>query len=60
MLTRRKLFGSIAAFAMVLSAMPAMADPDAALAALQGNVLSKGPNGEDPSPAADLTLRSYA
>ena len=35
---------------------PAFADPDAALAALQTTVLSKGPNGEDPSPAADLVL----
>jgi ribose transport system substrate-binding protein len=56
MLTRRKLLGSIAAFAMVFTALPAMADPDAALAALQDNVLSKGPNGEDPSPASALSL----
>ncbi|MEZ5778844.1 MAG: substrate-binding domain-containing protein [Paracoccaceae bacterium] len=39
----------------VLSA-PAFADPDAALAALQSEVLSKGPNGEEPTPAADLAL----
>lgn len=35
---------------------PAFADPDAALAALESKVLSKGPNGEEPSPASDLTL----
>jgi ribose transport system substrate-binding protein len=35
---------------------PAFADPDAALAALQFTVLSKGPNGEEPSPASDLVL----
>ncbi|MDE0306818.1 MAG: substrate-binding domain-containing protein [Albidovulum sp.] len=36
--------------------VPATADPDAALADLQATVLSKGPNGEDPSAAGDLTL----
>lgn len=56
MFTRRNLFGSIAAIAVALAPVPAVADPDTALAALQGNVLSKGPNGEDPSPAADLAL----
>lgn len=36
---------------------PAMAaDPDAALADLQNTVLSKGPNGEDPSPASSISL----
>ena len=35
---------------------PAYADPDAALAELSKQVWSKGPNGEDPSPASDLTL----
>lgn len=32
------------------------ADPDAALADLQNTVLSKGPNGEDPSPASSISL----
>lgn len=41
-----------------LMATPGLADPDAALAALEGTVLSKGPNGEDPSPASDLVLSS--
>jgi ribose transport system substrate-binding protein len=58
MFTRRTLMGSVAAVAIALSAMPAVADPTAALAALQESVLSKGPNGEDPSPAADLSLSS--
>ncbi len=56
MFTRTTLMGSVAAVAIALSAMPAAADPTAALAALQEGVLSKGPNGEDPSPAADLSL----
>lgn len=33
-------------------------DPTSALAALQGRVLSKGPNGEEPSPASSLSLTS--
>lgn len=56
MSTRSLLLGSIAAAVIALGAAPAIADPAAALAALQENVLSKGPNGEDPSPAADLSL----
>jgi len=56
MSTRSILMGSIAAAVIALGAVPAIADPAAALAALQENVLSKGPNGEDPSPAADLSL----
>ncbi|MEQ8701527.1 MAG: sugar ABC transporter substrate-binding protein, partial [Bauldia litoralis] len=36
--------------------MPAYADPDSALADLESTVLSKGPNGEDPSPASSLEL----
>jgi len=56
MFTRRTLMGTVAAFAIALHAAPAAADPAAALAALQENVLSKGPNGEDPSPASDLSL----
>src|SRR5258708_30318748 len=31
-------------------------DPAKALAALQGKVLSKGPNGEEPSPASAVSL----
>jgi ribose transport system substrate-binding protein len=31
-------------------------DPDAALAELEKNVLSTGPNGESPTPAAEITL----
>lgn len=56
MFNRRTLLGTVAAFAIALNAVPATADPTAALAALQESVLSKGPNGEDPSPAADLSL----
>ncbi len=56
MFTRRTMMGTVAAFAIALNAAPAAADPAAALAALQENVLSKGPNGEDPSPASDLSL----
>ena len=57
MLTRRSLLGSAASLALV-AALPgrAFADPDAALALLQETVLSKGPNGEDPSPASDVVL----
>ncbi|MDX0494805.1 substrate-binding domain-containing protein [Sinorhizobium medicae] len=57
MFTRRNLLGSAAAIAMILvAAVPALADPDAALAKLQETVLSKGPSGEDPSPASSVTL----
>ncbi|MDA0892765.1 MAG: substrate-binding domain-containing protein, partial [Proteobacteria bacterium] len=56
MFTRRILMGSVAAFAMALNTMPATADPAEALATLQETVLSKGPNGENPSPATDLSL----
>ncbi|MDE0114516.1 MAG: substrate-binding domain-containing protein [Albidovulum sp.] len=45
-----------AAIALGSFGVPATADPDAALADLQATVLSKGPNGEDPSAASDLTL----
>ena len=49
---------TIAAAALALGplSLPASADPDSALAALQGTVLSKGPNGEDPSSSSDLML----
>ena len=57
MLTRRSLMGSATALALFMGiAAPAFADPDAALAKLQETVLSKGPSGEDPSPASDVVL----
>ncbi|OJY68542.1 MULTISPECIES: substrate-binding domain-containing protein [unclassified Rhizobium] len=58
MITRRTLLATTAALAALslTTALPAFADPDAALAALQEKVLSKGPNGEDPSPASSVTL----
>ncbi|WP_136646458.1 substrate-binding domain-containing protein [Tabrizicola sp. YIM 78059] len=57
MLTRRSLMGSATALALLMGiAAPAFADPDAALAKLQETVLSKGPSGEDPSPASDVVL----
>jgi len=59
MIARRNILGSAAAaaaLALTLSAAPAVADPSAALAALQETVLSKGPSGEEPSPATDLKL----
>lgn len=56
MITRRTLLCS-AVIAMAIGvAGPAFADPDAALAKLQETVLSKGPSGEDPSPASSVTL----
>ncbi len=50
--------GAVTAAILAASAstLPASADPDAALAKLQTQVLSKGPNGEEPSPASDLVL----
>ncbi len=54
-----KTFGRATAAAFLATgvlAAPALSDPDAALAALQSEVLSKGPNGETASLAADLTL----
>ncbi|PHP26471.1 sugar ABC transporter substrate-binding protein [Limimaricola cinnabarinus] len=51
--------GRAAAAAFVAAgvlAAPALADPDAALAELQSEVLSKGPNGETATPAAELSL----
>lgn len=57
MMTRRSLMGSATALALLMGiAAPAFADPDAALAKLQETVLSKGPSGEDPSPASDVVL----
>ena len=48
----------LAAGLMVSAAMSPLyaADPDAELAALDGKVLSTGPNGEAPSPASVVTL----
>ena len=57
MMTKRALMGSAAAFALILGLnAQAFADPDAALAALQETVLSKGPNGEDPSAPSTVVL----
>ncbi len=50
-------FGAAAALALMIGAgMPAFADPDSALMQLQKTVLSKGPSGEAPSPAASVSL----
>ncbi|MCT9000593.1 substrate-binding domain-containing protein [Chelativorans intermedius] len=53
-----QITGALAAvlLATSLNTVPAFADPDAALAALQDTVLSKGPNGEDPAPASSISL----
>lgn len=57
MLNRRALLGSATAFALVLGLnAPAFADPDTALAALQETVLSKGPNGEEPTAPSTVVL----
>lgn len=56
MITRRTLLCSAVAAIAIGMAGPAFADPDAALAKLQETVLSKGPSGEDPSPASSVTL----
>ena len=56
MINRRMLLCS-AVIAMAIGITgPAFADPDTALAKLQETVLSKGPSGEDPSPASAVTL----
>lgn len=56
-LRRTLLAATVAAAALSFAGVaPAFADPDAALAALQDTVLSKGPNGEDPSPASSVEL----
>lgn len=54
MITRRSLLGGAALLALMTVA--AHATPDDALAKLVQTVLSKGPNGEDPSPASDIAL----
>lgn len=58
MITRRTLLATAVALSALslTNTSPAFADPDTALAALQEKVLSKGPNGEDPSPASSVTL----
>lgn len=56
MITRRALLGTVVAFSLAYLALPALAGPDEALAALQATVLSKGPSGEDPSPASSVVL----
>jgi ribose transport system substrate-binding protein len=55
MITRRSLLGGAALLAL-MTALPAFAGPDEALAKLVETVLSKGPNGEDPAPASDIVL----
>jgi ribose transport system substrate-binding protein len=55
MITRRSLLGGAALLAL-MTALPAFAGPDEALAQLVETVLSKGPNGEDPAPASDIVL----
>ena len=57
-MTRRDLLCAAAALGLVagLGTHARAADPKAALAELQSKVLSHGPNGEDPSPAADIKL----
>lgn len=56
MITRRTLLCSAVVAMAIGIAGPAFADPDAALAKLQDTVLSKGPSGEDPSPASSVSL----
>ena len=56
MITRRSLLGSAALLALMTTMRPAYAGPDEALAKLVETVLSKGPNGEEPSPASSVTL----
>ncbi len=56
MITRRSLLGGAALLALMATMTPAIAGPEEALAKLVETVLSKGPNGEDPSPASDIVL----
>ena len=56
MITRRSLLGGAAMLALMATMAPAFASPDDALAKLVKTVLSKGPNGEDPSPASEIVL----
>ncbi|MCX7645809.1 MAG: substrate-binding domain-containing protein [Rhodobacteraceae bacterium] len=55
-MNRCTLLGGAALLALTFDAQPAAADPAEALAALQGQVLSTGPNGEAPTAASDVTL----
>ena len=60
-MTHAKRLTKFLAAAVVATSLGAVApalaiDPDAALADLQNTVLSKGPNGEDPSPASSISL----
>ena len=50
------LTGALAVLLASSAFAPAFADADAALAELQNTVLSKGPTGEDPTPASELSL----
>ena len=59
MMNKRMFLGSATAVALFVAgfAAPAFAtDPDAALKDLMTQVLSKGPNGEDPALASSVTL----
>ncbi|EPE96095.1 substrate-binding domain-containing protein [Rhizobium grahamii] len=56
MIRRRTLLCSVALATAIGFGSPVLADPDAALAKLQETVLSKGPSGEAPTPAATVTL----
>ena len=59
MMNKRMFLGTATAVALFAAgfAVPAFAtDPDAALKDLMTQVLSKGPNGEDPALASSVTL----
>lgn len=51
-----RLTGALAVLLATSAFAPAFADANSALAELQKTVLSKGPGGEDPTPAGDLSL----
>ncbi len=56
-ISRYATLAAAASLALGLASQAAKAaDPDAELAALNGKVLSKGPNGESPQPASVVTL----
>jgi len=52
----KMMISTIFAVGAVTVALPAAADPGAALVKIQEKVLSKGPSGEEPSPAALIEL----
>ena len=56
MMNRRTLLGGAALLALTIGTLPAVADPAEALATLQDTVLSTGPNGEEPTPASEVSL----